>query len=132
MAFVFIQHVIIYINVLFIKLFIICLRAPLISLFSADLHFRSAAVSSFWQLFTQSATKKLGLNMAIRWHTDICNRHNQSNTDAISNFITPFQSVSLSHFQPSPLSLPSSAVLSMITIHLPVQEQEREIDEGGE
>lgn len=88
-------------NILFIKVSIICLGAPLLSLSSAELCFHSAAVSSFRQLFTQSATK-LALNMAIRWHTAHCNRHNQSNTDAISNFIAPFQSFSLSHFHPPP------------------------------
>lgn len=56
--------------------------------------FISGAVSSFRQLFTQSA-RKLALNMAIRWHTESRNRHNQSNTDVISNFIVPFLSFSL-------------------------------------
>lgn len=133
-AFVFVWHIIIYINVLFIKSFIICLRAPPSSLFSAELCSQSAAVSSFWQLFMQPATK-LRLNMAIRWHTEICNRHNQSNTDAISNFITPFQSFSLTF---SSFLFISSLICSPPHDHNPSSStgtqsmKERGIDEGGE
>lgn len=91
------RHICIYTNVKFIIMSIICLRLPATScslcpwLSSA---FISAAVSSFRQLFTQSA-RKPALNTAIRWHTESRNRHNQSSTDVISNFIIPSLSFSL-------------------------------------
>lgn len=43
--------------------------------------------------------------MAIRWHTESRNRHNQSNTDAISNFISCSPSFSLT-FSSSPFISP--------------------------
>lgn len=103
------RHIIIYTNVIFIIIFIlfkflVTLRPPSSLCPWLSCAFNRDAVSSFRQLFTQSA-RKLELNMAIRWHTESRNRHNQSNTDAISNFIVP--SLSFSHtFSSSPFISP--------------------------
>lgn len=88
-----------YTNAIFILMPIICLGLPpptssLCPWPSGA--FISGAVSPLRQLFTQSA-RKLALNMAIRWHTESRNRHNQSNTDVISNFIVFLSHTFTSH-----------------------------------
>lgn len=73
--------------------------------------------------------------MAIRWHTVSRNRPNQSNTDAISNFIVPSLSLSLT-FSSSPFISP--LICSPPHDHNPSPSigtqsmKERGIDEGGE
>ncbi len=102
------RHNIIYTNVIFIRISIISLGLPVsppaLSVLGWAVFSMALQFPFYRQLFTQSA-RKLALNTAIRWHTESRNRSNQSNTDAISNFIAPSLSFSLT-FSFSPFISP--------------------------
>lgn len=67
--------------------------------------------------------------MAIRWHTESRNRHNQSNTDAISNATVPSLSFSLTFLFST---LISPLICSPPHDHNPSTREEQSIDKGGE